>query len=228
MMKNIVGNNIIYSVFLLTLLWCCAASAKDTNNDTTTASGAIQIVVSPINILMDLSELTNANVLAIDKDGNPIEGHKLSIIPVDKSIASVIGNNFSTNESGYCYFSIFGKQQGDTTLTISDGVIASQINISVKDLLHYVLPYFYGNMELNLINPIEDINYVKIQFHENSDRFIPPVIIMLDSKEMKTIRISEELNTVLKDGWAEILSTGIIFGGVWTSKGYLPFNKAYE
>ncbi len=53
-------------------------------------------------------------------------------------------------------------------------------------------------------------------------------MIILESKEMKSISLSEELNISLSDGWAEIYSTEFVFGGVWTSKGYLPFHKADE
>ncbi len=88
-------------------------------------------------------------------------------------------------------------------------------------LFHYLLHYFYGDMNLSLINPSENINYVKIQFHENGGRLVPPVIIRLESKEMKTLKLSEETGTTLKDGWVEILSSEIVFGGVWTNKGYL-------
>jgi hypothetical protein len=77
-------------------------------------------------------------------------------------------------------------------------------------------------MQLSLINPTDNINYVKIQFHENSDRLIPPVTIRLEGKEMKTLKLSEELDVELRDGWVEILSTETVIGGVWTNKGYLP------
>jgi hypothetical protein len=49
--------------------------------------------------------------------------------------------------------------------------------------------------------------------------------VRLEAKEMKTLILSEELDTVLKNGWAEILSTDLIFGGVWTNKGYLSLKK---
>ncbi len=39
---------------------------------------------------------------------------------------------------------------------------------------------------------------------------------------MKILLLSEELDTELKDGWAEVHTTDIVFGGVWTNKGYLP------
>lgn len=220
----LIKNNIFY-VSLLALLWCFTAFAEDADAETTIATGGNQIIVSPLNVLLDIGELSNAYVLAINKDGNPIEEHKIKIFPDDKSIVSVMGNRFSTSESGYVYFSILGKQQGDTAITITDGAIASQMNVSVKNLIHYVLPYFFGNMKLNLINPVEDAIFVKIQFHENTDRFIPPVVIRLESKEMKALNLSEELNITLKDGWAEIFSTEIVFGGIWTSKGYLPFER---
>jgi hypothetical protein len=202
--------------------------ADETEVDTTVASGGNQIIVSPIHMLLDLGESGYANVLAIDKDGNPLEGRKLQIVAQDKTMVAIESDSFTTSESGYIYFSILGKQQGDTVVTVSDGVVSTQINVVVKDLLPYVLPYFYGDMNLSLINPNEDINYVKIQFHENSDRLMPPVIIRLEGKEMRALKLSEELNVNLRNGWAEIASTEIIFGGVWTNKGYLPFNRVEE
>jgi hypothetical protein len=80
-------------------------------------------------------------------------------------------------------------------------------------------------MQLSIINPSVDLNYVKIQFYEKGDRYIEPVVVRLEGKEMKAINLSEELDTVLKDGWAEIHSTDLIFGGVWTNKGYLSLKK---
>ncbi len=83
-------------------------------------------------------------------------------------------------------------------------------------------------MKLNVVNPIEGVNYVKIQFHENSDRALPSVIIRLESKEMKTLKLSEEVDVTLKDGWVEILAAEVVFGGVWTNKGYLPLGRIDE
>ncbi len=119
-------------------------------------------------------------------------------------------------------------QQGDTVVTVSDGVVSSQINISIRDLIYYGLPYFYGDMHLNLINPSEGINYVKRQFHENSDWTSPPVIIRLEGKEMKSLKLSEEIGVTLSDGWGEMFSAEVVFGGVWTNKGYLPLNRIDE
>ncbi len=221
-------NHFIYYVSFLTLLCCSVAFADEAEVDTTEASGGNQVVVSPLNILLDLGEIGPANVLVIDEEGNPLEGHKIQIIPQDKTKIAIKSDSFTTNESGYIYFTIIGKQQGDTTVTVTDGVISSQINVAIRNLIHYVLPYFYGNMQFSLINPTKDINYVKIQFHENSDRLIPPVIVRLESEEMMAVKLSEELNVTLRDGWADIFSTEIVFGGVWTSKGYLPFNRIEE
>ncbi len=158
----------------------------------------------------------------MDKDGNPIEGRELQIIPQDNAKVAIESNSFITDSSGYIHFSILGKQEGDTVIIVSDGVILSDINIAIKDLIHYALTYFYGKMQLSLINPTDNINYVKIQFHENSDGLIPPVTIRLEGKEMKTLKLSEELDVELRDGWVEILSTETVIGGVWTNKGYLP------
>ncbi len=83
-------------------------------------------------------------------------------------------------------------------------------------------------MELNLINPTEGVNYVKIHFHENSDRLISPAIVRLEGKEMKALKLSEELNITLRDGWMEISSTEVVFGGTWTNKGYVTFSRIEE
>ncbi len=83
-------------------------------------------------------------------------------------------------------------------------------------------------MQLNLINPSEDINYVKIQYHENSDRTLPPVVIRLEGKEMKSLKLSEEIDVTLSDGWVEVFSAEVVFGGVWTNKGYLPLGRIDE
>ncbi len=224
MFRNQFFNLIYLSIFLC----CSVVLEEETEVNTTNASGGNQIIVSPINILLDLGESGVANALVLDEDGNPIEGKEIQIIPQDRTKVVIEGNSFVTNESGYVHFLVLGKQQGDTVVTVSDGVISSQINISIRDLIHYGLPYFYGDMQLNLINPSEGTNYVKIQFHENSDRALPPVIIRLEGNEMKTLKLSEEIDVILSDGWVEIFSAEVVFGGVWTNKGYLPLNKIYE
>ena len=217
----------IHYLLLLTFL-CYSIVFADDDVDTSTASGGDQIVVSPMSTMLDVSDMVSVNVLVLDEDGNPIEGHKIKIVPQDEKIVSVDIRHTVSDASGYINFAILGKQQGNTVVTVTDGVVSSQINVAIRDLIHYVLPYFYGDMQLSLINPSEDLNYVKIQFHENSDRSIDPVVIRLESKEMKTIKLSEELDVILKDGWAEIHSTELVFGGVWTNKGYLSFKKLEE
>ena len=221
-------NHFIHYVSLLIFLCCSVVFADEAEVNTTAASGGNQIIVSPSNILLDLGESAYANALVLDKDGNSIEGKEIQIILQDKTLAAIESENPITNESGYIHFSILGKQQGDTVVTISDGIISSQINIAIRNLIHYVLPYFYGDMHLSLINPTEDVNYVKIQFHENSDRLMPPVVVRLEGKEMKMVKVSDEVDMTLRDGWAEITSTEIIFGGAWTNKGYLSFDRIDE
>lgn len=217
----------IHYLLLLTFL-CYSIVFADDDVNTSTASGGDQIIVSPMSTMLDVSDMVSINVLVLDEDGNPIEGHKVQIIPQDKKIVSVDIRNTVSDESGYINFAILGKQQGNTVVTVTDGVVSSQVNVAIRDLIHYVLPYFYGDMQLSLINPSEELNYVKIQFHENSDRSIDPLVVRLESKEMKTIKLSEELDVILKDGWAEIYSTELVFGGVWTNKGYLSFKKLEE
>ena len=218
--------NYFYNFIYLSIFLCCSVVlADEAEVNTTNASGGNQIVVSPINILLDLGEMGYANALVLEKNGNPVEGEEIQIIPQDKAKISIESDNFITNESGYIQFSILGKQQGDTVVTVSDGVISSQINISIRNLIHYVLPYFYANMKLNVVNPTEGVNYVKVQFRENSDRTIPPVIIRLEGKEMRSLKLSEEIDVTLSDGWVEILTAEVVFGGVWTNKGYLPLDR---
>ena len=212
----------------MSFLLCCSAAFADEEIDTTVASGGNQIIVSPLDMILDVGEIEHVRVFVLDKDGNPIKAKKIQILPLDKTKIAVESDSFLTNESGYIHFSIMGKQLGDTAVNITDGVISSQIYVAVKDLIHYALPYFYGNMQINLINPTHYLNYVKILFNENSDRLIPPVTIGLDGKEMKTITLSEELDETLKDGWVEVMSTDVILGGVWTSKGYLDLRKIEE
>ena len=221
-------NYFIIFIYLSILLCCSVVLADKAEVNTTNASGENQIIVSPINILLDLGESAYADALVLDKDGNPVEGREIQVIPQDKTKIAIESDNFITNESGYIQFSILGKQQGDTVVTITDGVNLSQINVAIRNLIQYLLPYFYGDMQLSLINPTQDINYVKIQFHENSDRILLPVIIRLDGKEMRSLKLSEEIDVILSGGWVEIFSTEVVFGGVWSSKGYLPFDRINE
>ncbi len=220
-------NYFIHYAFLLIFLWCGVvfSNESETEFNTTDASGGRQIIVSPMNIMLDLGESGYADVFVLDEDGNPIEGEEIQVVPKDETMIAINSDSFVTSESGYVYFSILGKRQGDTVVTVTDGVASTHINITTRDLIHYLIPYFYGDMNLSLINPSENINYVKIQFHENGGRPVPPVIIRLEGKEMKTLKLSEETGTSLKDGWVEILSSEIVFGGVWTNKGYLSLNR---
>ena len=217
------------SIFLF--LWLGIVSADSKETDTTAASGGNQIVVSPANVLIDLGEYASADVCVIDGEGNPIEGHKIQILPQDKNI-SIKSNGFVTNEFGYVHFFIFGKQEGDSIVVVSDGFVSSQINVAVRNLIHYVLPYFYGNMQLSIINPSSEENFAKIQFYENrsenGNRQILPFTIRLSGKEMQKVDLAKELGVELGDGWAEILATDIIFGGKKKKKGYLPFRLVKE
>jgi len=211
-------------LLFLTIFWCGITFANEDIN-TSMATGGDQIIISPMNTMLDVTDTVSVNVFILDKDGNPIEGHKVRIVPQDSQIMSVNISNSVSDEAGYISFYILGKQQGNSAVTVTDGVVSSQINVAIRNLIHYILPYFYCDMQLSIINPIDDLNHVKIQFYENSERYIEPVVVRLEAKEMKTLILSEELDTVLKNGWAEILSTDLIFGGVWTNKGYLSLKK---
>jgi hypothetical protein len=221
-------NYFILCVSILTFLWSNVVFVNETRANTTTSSGGGQVVVSPINILLDLGESAYADALVLDKDGNAVEGREMQVIPQDNTKIAISNDSLITNESGYISLSILGKQQGDTVVTITDGIVSTHINVAIRNLLQYVLPYFYGDMQLSLINPSEDTNYVKIQFYEDGDRQIPPVTIRLEGKEMRNIKLSEETGMTLRDGWAEITSTRVIFGGTWTNKGYLSLYHVNE
>ncbi len=219
--------NTIRNILFLTIFWCSYSFAEEDNN-TSSASGGDQIITSPMSTMLDVSDTVSVNVLVLNEDGNPIEGRKLRIVPQDRKKVSVNTNQSISDESGYISFYILGKQQGNTVVTVTDGSVSSQINVAVRNLINYILPYFFGDMQMSIINPTEELNYVKIQFYENSDRSISPVIVRLEGKEMKSVTLSEELDITLKEGWAEISSTEPIFGGIWTSKGYLSFKKIEE
>ncbi len=45
---------------------------------------------------------------------------------------------------------------------------------------------------------------------------------------MKSLKLSEEIDVTLSDGWVEILSAEVVFGGVWTNKVYLPIDRINE
>ena len=221
----LINSKILFLLFL-TIFWCGFAHAEtDEQNNTSTATGGDQIIVSPLSTMLDVTDTVSVNVLVLDEDGNPIEGHKIQIVSQDSQIVSTNISNSVSDESGYISFYLLGKKQGNSAVTVTDGVVSSQIDVAIRDLIHYILPYFSGDMQLSIINPTEDLNYVKVQFYENSERYIEPVVVRLEPKEMKTLVLSEELDTVLKDGWAEVHSTDLIFGGVWTSKGYLSLKK---
>ena len=214
----------IHYLLFLMIFWCGFTFA-DEDMSTSTATGGDQIVVSPMSTMLDVTDTVSVNVFVLDEEGNPIVGHKVKIVPQDSEIVSVNISSSISDDSGYINFYILGKQQGNTTVTVTDGVVSSQITVAVRNLIHYILPYFYGDMQLSIINPSTDLNHVKIQFYEKGDRYIEPFVVRLEGKEMKAINLSEELDTVLKDGWAEIHSTDLIFGGVWTNKGYLSLKK---
>ncbi|GJQ57742.1 MAG: hypothetical protein D8M57_00690 [Candidatus Scalindua sp. AMX11] len=229
---EITRNTSYVAVFFFVSLLFGVAYADDQQIETTTASGGNQIVVSPGNILMDIAEYAPVNAYVIDSDGNPIEGITLQVAPQDSTV-SIKSGSFLTNEFGHINFFIFGKQEGNTVVLVTDGTASSQVNVTTRNLIHYVLPYFYGNMQLNIINPSSEENFAKVQFYENSSdesgsRQILPFTVRLSGKEMVKIPLAKELGVELGDGWAEILATDVIIGGVWTKKGYLPFRPVNQ
>ncbi len=219
---------LIQCFFILAVLCSSLTFADKTDINTTVASGGNQIIVSPLNMLLGVGETAFANALVLDNDGDPVEEHQVHIISQDDETLSIPNETFITNSSGYINFAIRGKEETDTVVTVTDGVISTYINVAVRNLIQYILPYFYGDMKLSIINPTEESVYIKIQFHENDDRQLFPVTLMLKGKEKRDIKLSEEMDVTLQDGWVEIMSTELIYGGVWTNKGYLSFNRMNE
>ncbi len=216
---------IIYRIVcFFAILWINPIFAADDETHTTVATGENKIIVSPMNILLDIGETAFANAVVLDHDGLPVEGLSLMVVSQDRTKLKIIGNDFTTSESGSVEFSLLGKERGDFIITVSDGAASVHINVAVKNLIRYVLPYFYGDMQISLINPTNYTNYVKIQFHENSGQTLYPMVVRLNDKEMVSITLSEELDTKLPDGWVELFSTEVLVGGTWTNRGYLPFD----
>ncbi len=129
-MESVMFRNYLFNFIYLSIFLCCSVSivlADEAEVNTTNASGGNQIIVSPMNVLLDLGESGYANALVLDEDGNPVEGHELEVISQGEAKVAIEGEGFVTSESGYIYFSILGKQQGDTVVTVSDGIISTDI-----------------------------------------------------------------------------------------------------
>ncbi len=60
--------------------------ADEAEVNTTNASGGNQIVVSPINILLDLGESGVTNALVLDEDENPVEGEGGEHLPLGSEL----------------------------------------------------------------------------------------------------------------------------------------------
>ncbi len=219
---------LIHCLFILAVLWSNVTFADEPEINTTFASGGNQIIASPGNMLLGVGETAFVNALVLDTEGDPVEGHQLHIIRQDEATLSITNETFITNSEGYINFTILGKEETDTVVTVTDSTISTHINIAVRNLIRYILPYFYGDMKLSIINPTDEEIYLKIQFYENDDRQLAPLTLMLKGKEKRDIKLSEEIGEMLQDGWVEIMSTELIFGGVWTSKGYLSINRMNE
>jgi len=130
-----------YSInYLLVLTFLCYSIVFADDVNTSTASGGDQIIVSPMSTILDVSDMVSVTVLVLNEDGNPIEGHKIQIVPQDEKIVSVDFRHTVSDASGYINFAILGKQQGNTVVTVTDGVVSSQVNVAIRDLIHYILP----------------------------------------------------------------------------------------
>ncbi len=168
-------------LLFLTIFWCGITFANEDIN-TSMATGGDQIIISPMNTMLDVTDTVSVSVLILTEDGNPIEGRKVQIISQNRQILSTNISSSVSDESGYISFYILGKRQGDSTVTVTDGVASSQIDVAIRNLIHYILPYFSGEMQLSIINPTEDLNFVKIKFYENSERQLEPVFCKNGSK----------------------------------------------
>ncbi|MDR4506168.1 MAG: hypothetical protein MRK01_15455 [Candidatus Scalindua sp.] len=104
MFKNLAISFIHFGIIAL----CTTVFADQEEIDTVTVSDDLQLIVSPINLLLDLSETGYADAFVINTNGTPIEG--------------------TEDESGISSFTILGKQEGNCIVTVSNGKVSSQIN----------------------------------------------------------------------------------------------------
>ena len=101
----------IRNILFLAIFWCSYCVANEEEN-TSSASGNDQIIVSPMSTMLDVSDTVSVNVLILDEDGNPIEGHKVQIVSQDGQIVSTNISNSVSDESGYISFYLLGKSRG--------------------------------------------------------------------------------------------------------------------
>ena len=92
---------------LFSAMFWCGFTFADEDINTSTATGGDQIIVSPMSTMLDVTDTVSVNVLILDEDGNPIEGHKVRIVPQDSKIVSVNISSSVSDESGYISFYIF-------------------------------------------------------------------------------------------------------------------------
>lgn len=83
-------NHFTQFVCLLSVLFCSVVFADETEPNTTEASGGDQIIVSPMNMLLDLGESGYADVLVLDEEGNPIEDRKIQIMTLPKTSFTLV------------------------------------------------------------------------------------------------------------------------------------------
>ncbi len=75
---------LIQYFFILAILWSNMTFADEADINTSFASGGNQIIASPTNMLLDIGETAFVNVLVLDKDGDPVEGHQVHISRQDE------------------------------------------------------------------------------------------------------------------------------------------------
>ncbi len=70
-MEYVMFRNYLFNFIYLSIFLCCSVSvvlADEAEVNTTNASGGNQIIVSPMNVLLDLGESGYANALVLDED----------------------------------------------------------------------------------------------------------------------------------------------------------------
>ncbi|HHT9140948.1 MAG TPA: hypothetical protein ACFYEA_09610 [Candidatus Tripitaka californicus] len=183
--------------------------------------------MEPSQLLLGIGERDWVRVTVVDAAGRPLAGVTLSVQSDRADILSVSKEGLSvTDNYGHISFSALGRQTGGCNINIFDGLNTVRINTVVKELRRYVLTFYYGNSEIQLVNPTEVTNFIKIKFYPDEGQAYPPMYLTLLEKQRKKVVLSEQYGEPLPYGWVEVMSTQELLGGLWTNKGYLPLYES--
>ncbi len=212
--------------FLFAFLVFSFSSPSDAQENTTTPPDT-QVVVEPSQLLLDIGENEKLSVTVVDSDGKPLPGVSLEIQSERPDILSVLNAGiFVTDNYGHISFSTLGRRDGQCNINIFDGINTFRVNTVIRNLKYYVLTFYYGDAEIQLVNPSNAFNFVKMKFYPDEGPAYPPIYLTIPEKQRAKVSLSEEYGESLSSGWVEVRSTQELLGGLWTTKGYLPLYES--